>query len=99
MASIEQILGCRKRWLDAVSSGQPPAALVDTTLRGCREAVAQLGSQLTDLAYPVNTFLLTGPPNLDERVGRIEGHTGVPVPKIVREFWRIVCGLSGTLRT
>jgi len=94
MASIEQILVCRQRWLDAVSSGQPVAALVEDTLSGCRDAVVCLGRQLTDLGYPVSTILLPSPANLDERVARIEAQTGVPVPKLIHQFWRIVGGIS-----
>jgi hypothetical protein len=94
MASISQIRVCRQRWLDAVSSGPPGAALVEDTLVGCRGAVACLGQQLIDLGYPVSTVLLPSPANLDERVARIEAQTGVPVPKLIHEFWRIVGGIS-----
>jgi hypothetical protein len=94
MASIEDILICRERWLGAVSSGQGVVALVEDTLRGCREAVTCLGSQLMDLGYPVRTFLRHCPTDLDERVARIEAQTGVPVPKLIHEFWQIVGGIA-----
>lgn len=94
MASIDQILICRQRWLDAVSSRQPAAALVEDIFSGCRDAVDCLGRQLTDLGYPAIAILLPSPANLDERVARIETQTGVPVPKILHAFWRIVGGIS-----
>lgn len=94
MASIEQILVCRERWLDAATSGQPPVALVESTLRKYREAVARLGSHLLDLAYPTSTILLLCPDNLDQRVTRSEAQTGIRVPKIICEFWRNVGGIS-----
>ena len=94
MATIEQIQACRNRWLDAVSSGKPVGALVDDTLCGCRDAVVYLGRQLTNLSYPVSAFLLPSPANLDERVARTESQTGVPIPKLIHEFWRIVGGIT-----
>jgi hypothetical protein len=94
MASTEQILACRDRWLDAVTSGQPVAALVENTFEGCREAVAQLGSQLVDLGYPSRTFLLPCPAGLEKRLARIERHTSVSLPKLIRVFWRIVGGIA-----
>ncbi|MHB8900970.1 MAG: hypothetical protein ACYC6Y_19660 [Thermoguttaceae bacterium] len=94
MATIEEIQACRKRWLTAVASGKPAGALVEDTLGGCREAVAYLGRQLTSLSYPVSGFLLPSPGDLDERVARTESRTGVRIPTLIHEFWRIVGGIA-----
>ncbi len=56
--------------------------------------MACLGSHLIDLGYPLSTFLLPRADDLDERMARIEVRTGVPIPKIIREFWRIVGGIA-----
>jgi hypothetical protein len=94
MAKLEQILVCRRRWLEAVSSGAPGEALVEDTLGGCREAVLCLGRRLTDLGYPVRSILRPIPADLDARVARLEGLTGVPVPRVLHQFWRMVGGIS-----
>lgn len=92
MASTEQILVCRDRWLGALASVSV-AALAHATFEACRESVAQLGSQLADLGYPLQMFLRPCPADLFERIERIENRTGVPLPKVISEFWRIVVGV------
>jgi hypothetical protein len=94
MASTEEVLTCRDRWLEALSSGGSPANLMRTTLEGCRAAVTQLGEQLVDLGYPVQTFVCPAPRDLSERIARVESRTGVHLPKAVQEFWRVVGGIS-----
>jgi hypothetical protein len=93
MASTEQILVCRDRWLGALASGSV-AALAHATFEACRESVAQLGSQLAGLGYPLQTFLRPCPADLFERIEQVESHTGVRLPEVIPEFWRIVGGIG-----
>lgn len=94
MATIEDIRVCRDLWLGALASGPPNATLVEETLLGCRDAVASLAIQWKGLGYPVREVLPPCPADLDERIARVEARTGVPIPKILREFWRIVGGIT-----
>jgi hypothetical protein len=94
LATIDQIVDCRDRWLAAISAGGLRPAFVEQTLRGCRESVEQLGARLTSHAYPVRTFLRPSVADLDKRLDALERHTQVPVPGILRAFWRIVGGIT-----
>jgi len=42
----------------------------------------------------VQTILRPSPADLDARVAEVEARTGVQIPRIVREFWRVVGGVS-----
>src|SRR5262245_50198023 len=94
MSSTREILAYRDRWLAATSSDAPSAGLVEATLIACREAVEQLGSRLIVLGYPWQRFLVPSPPDIEVRIARIESRIAVPIPEVIREFWRLVGGIA-----
>lgn len=94
MALIPEILACRDRWLVSLASGESIPELARNTIVACRDAVAQLGSQLVAIGYPVCEFIRPSPAHLKSRIARVEEHTGMPLPKIMREFWQTVGGVS-----
>lgn len=94
MASVELIIKHRNLWLERINSGSRIEKLVATSLAGCREAVDELSSRLEQLGYPAVSMKRPSVKGLDKRIAAIEKMTSVPVPSVVREFWREVGGIS-----
>lgn len=92
MATVPQITAQRDRWLAAAPEDPALAGMAGPALLGCRRAVEQLEEGLRALGYPVRTFLRPSPADLDTRLAELEARTGVPIPRVVREFWRVVGG-------
>lgn len=94
MASISEVVRCRNRWLETLASGESVSGLVRDICVTCREAVTQLGYRLIEIGYPKCQFIRAIPNDLESRIARIEQHTGTPLPMVMREFWRVVGGIS-----
>lgn len=94
MATVQQIAAQRDLWLAADPEDEALAEAVSTALLGCRRVVKQLEEGLRALGYPVQTFLRPSPAALGPKLAELETRTGIAIPRVVREFWRVVGGVS-----
>lgn len=94
MATNEEIRSAQQQWLETVASGRDVAAHAETAIQGCRAAILQLEAGYRALDYPVRNFLHPLPAGYEAGIAALEAHTGIPVPEVVRVFWRVVGGAS-----
>lgn len=94
MATLDQILHSRDRWLDAVRTGEGVSEQAMETLAGCRTALLQLERGLQELGYPVQGFIRPCPVDVESRIRRVEAKTRIPVPEVVSAFWMLLGGVS-----
>ena len=93
MATLDEIIRASKRYADR-SATSNAAEVADAALSTCLQAVELLEGRLREMGYPVSP-LITPPKNgLTRRIERIESHTGLAVPALLKRMWAIVGGLQ-----
>jgi hypothetical protein len=91
MAPVEKILENQRAWqelpVDDVS-GMKTIAL--QSLSECAEAIASLSENLRKFGYVWVSSEHIPENELERNIQQIEAKTGLSVPKILAEFWRII---------
>lgn len=93
MATLDEIAIASKQYIDA-SAKSNFVDRVDRTLRGCCKAVEILQGRLRDIGYPVSRLVTPPQKGLARRIERIESHTGLEIPALLKRIWSVVGGLS-----
>ncbi len=93
MATIDEIAQAERRYSD-ITAHSGCVEFVDKSLNGCCNAIAILQERLNEIGYPVSS-LVTPPKNgLSQRIARIESHTGLEIPALLKRLWAVVGGIS-----
>jgi hypothetical protein len=93
MATLDEINRASKHYSDR-SATSNAAKIADAALNTCLHAVELLQGRLAEMGYPVSS-LVTRPKNgLSKRIERVETHTGLAVPALLKRVWAVVGGIS-----
>lgn len=93
MATIEEIVRAEKEFAD-VTARSDCVEFVDKSLTVCCDAIAMLQERLHEMGYPVSSLVTPPKKGLSQRIARIETHTGLEIPALLKRFWAIVGGIS-----
>ena len=93
MATIEEIAQAEKQYAD-VTSRADCVEFVDKSLQVCCHAIAMLQERLNAIGYPVPALVTPPKKGLSQRIARIESHTGLEIPALLKRFWTVVGGIS-----
>ena len=95
MTPIEKTLENQRRWQE-VSAGDESVihAMALESLSKCADAVAVLSENLKNIGYIWVSSKPISVPELERNIQKIETKTGLSMPKILLEFWRIMGGIS-----
>lgn len=93
MATIEEIAQAGKQYSDATARPEC-VEFVDNSLHVCCHAIAILEERLHEIGYPVSSLVTPPKKGLPKRIERIESHTGLEIPALLKRFWAVVGGIS-----
>jgi hypothetical protein len=93
MATLDRIALASKQYIEAAAKSDF-VDYVDSTLRYCCKAVEILQERLREIGYPVSRLITPPPKGLSRHIERIESHTGLEIPALLKQIWSVVGGLS-----
>jgi hypothetical protein len=93
MATLDEIIRASKQYSDKSVTANA-AEVADTALRTCLEAVELLRGRLQEMGYPLSTLVAAPKNGLARRIERIESHTGLAVPALLKRIWATIGGLQ-----
>jgi hypothetical protein len=95
MIKIEKILEKQRAW-QAVSADDESliSAIASESFATSTDAIAILSENLREIGYTWVSSESIPVHGLEENIQRIEAKTGLSVPKILVEFWKIIGGIS-----
>ena len=95
MITVEKILEKQRAW-QAVSADDESVinAMASESLAKCADAIAVLSEKLRDIGYIWVSSESIPVYDLEDNIQRIEAKTGLSMPKILIEFWKIIGGIS-----
>ena len=95
MITIEKILEKQRAWQAASADDKSLiSAIVFESLAKCADAIAILSKNLGDIGYIWVSSESIPISELEENIQRIEAKTGVSMPKVLVEFWKMIGGVS-----
>ena len=95
MNRLDEILENQRGW--QALSADDDSALRDVALESlsiCNDAIAVLSQNLKKIGYVWISSERLSPDFVEKNVQIIESKTGLPIPKILVEFWKVVGGVS-----
>lgn len=95
MNRLDEVLKNQRAWQALAADNN--SALRDVALESllkCNDAIAVLSQNLKNIGYIWVSSERVAPSLLERNVQIIEAKTGLPVPKILLEFWKVVGGVS-----
>lgn len=93
MATIEEIAQAERQYVD-VTARSGGVEFVDKSLNVCCNAIAMLQERLHEMGYPVSSLVTPPRKGLSQRIARIESHTELEIPALLKRFWAVVGGIS-----
>lgn len=93
MATLDEINIASKQYSASVVKANA-AKIADDALKNCLHAVELLQSRLAKMGYPVSLLVSRPKPGLSRRIERVEKHTGLEVPALLKRVWTVVGGIS-----
>lgn len=93
MATIEEIAQAGNNYSDQTASSGS-VEFVDRSLNVCCNAIAILQERLHEIGYPVTSLVTPAKRGLPQRMARIEAHTGLEIPALLKRIWTVVGGIS-----
>lgn len=95
MTTNEKILENQRRWQEVSADDESLIhAIALESLSKCADAVAVLSENLRNIGYIWVSSKPIPVPELERNIQKIETKTGLSIPKILLEFWRIIGGIS-----
>lgn len=95
MITIEKILKIQRAWQEISANDEPVMhAMASDSLSKCVETIAALSANLRKIGYIWVSSESILPNELETNIQTIESTTGLSIPKILVEFWKIVGGIS-----
>ena len=93
MATIEEIARAEKQYAD-VTARSECVEFIDKSLHVCCNAIEILEERLHEMGYPVSSLVTPPKRGLSQRIARIESHTGLEIPALLKRVWTVVGGIS-----